>query len=340
MRTPLALALVAALAASAHAQRQGNDDFYFLGPDSLPHDGVPHGETKGPFTLPSQAYPGTQHTYWIYVPAQYDGKEPTALMVFQDGHAFLNPEGQARVPNVIDNLLFRREIPTMITVFINPGRTPEQQEPSGNSWGDAFTNRRVEYNSLDDNYARVICDELLPVLKKDYNISDRPEDRGIGGASSGAIAAFTVAWHRPDQFGKVLSIVGSFTDIRGGHQLSNLVRFSEKKPIRVFLVDGRNDNREPRRRVRRQHGLVQPKRPHAQRAGGKGLRRQLPLEHQQARPEGRRGVHPRNDAVAVARPMGFHRVRRRRGTLLQRAHLPIKSAMVSPVLRRSPPLAA
>ena len=82
------------------------------------------------------------------------------------------------------------------------------------------------------------------MLKKDYNISDRPEDRGIGGASSGAIAAFTVAWHRPDQFGKVLSIVGSFTDIRGGHQLSNLVRFSEKKPIRVFLVDGRNDNRE------------------------------------------------------------------------------------------------
>ena len=78
-----------------HAQRQGNDDFYFLGPDSLPHDGVPHGETKGPFVLPSQAYPGTQHAYWVYVPAQYDGKEPAALMVFQDGHAFLDPEGRA-----------------------------------------------------------------------------------------------------------------------------------------------------------------------------------------------------------------------------------------------------
>ena len=48
------------------------DVHYQLGPDSLPHDGVPKGEVRGPFTLPSQAYPGTQHTYWVYVPAQYD----------------------------------------------------------------------------------------------------------------------------------------------------------------------------------------------------------------------------------------------------------------------------
>ncbi len=48
------------------------DAFYQLGPDSLPQEGVPKGEIRGPFTLPSKAYPGTQHTYWVYVPAQYD----------------------------------------------------------------------------------------------------------------------------------------------------------------------------------------------------------------------------------------------------------------------------
>jgi enterochelin esterase-like enzyme len=226
---------------------QGNDDFYHLGPDSLPHEGVPHGEIVGPLYLPSEAYPGTQHTYFVYVPAQYDKAKPAALMVFQDGHAFMNLEGEARVPYVVDNLIHRREIPVMLCVFINPGRTPEQSEPTAQEWGDRGSNRPQEYNALDDKYARVICDELLPELAKTYNISKNPEDRGICGCSSGAIAAFTVAWERPDEFRKVLSIVGSFTNIRGGHEYADIVRESEPKPIRVFLQDGRNDNRQRRR---------------------------------------------------------------------------------------------
>ena len=48
------------------------DAFYKLGPDSLEQEGVPKGQIRGPFTLPSTAYPGTQHTYWVYVPAQYN----------------------------------------------------------------------------------------------------------------------------------------------------------------------------------------------------------------------------------------------------------------------------
>jgi enterochelin esterase family protein len=131
----------------------------------------------------------------------------------------------------------------MIGVFINPGRRPDQPEPTLSNWGDRDTNRPTEYNVLDDRYARVIVDELLPALKKDYNISDDPERRGIGGSSSGAIAAFTVAWHRPDQFRKVLSNVGSFTNLRGGHEYPDIIRKSEKKPLRVYLLGGRNDNR-------------------------------------------------------------------------------------------------
>ncbi len=88
--------------------------------------------------------------------------------------------------------------------------------------------------------------ELLPALAKDYNISKNPEHRGIGGASSGAIAAWTVAWERPNEFRKVLSLIGSFTNIRGGHQYADIVRKSDRKPIRVFLQDGRNDNRTRR----------------------------------------------------------------------------------------------
>ena len=223
-----------------------NDAHYKLGPDSLPQDGVPKGKVLGPFTLPSEAYPGTQHTYWVYLPAQYDVAKPASLMIFQDGQAYMNPEGDVRAQNVFDNLIYRREIPVMLGVFINPGRTPEQPEPNAKEWGDRTTNRPQEYNALDDKYARVIVDELMPVLYKEYNLSKDPNDHGIGGASSGAIAAFTVAWHRPDHFRKVLSIVGSFTNIRGGHEYPDLVAKSEKKPLRVFLVDGRNDNRGQR----------------------------------------------------------------------------------------------
>lgn len=219
------------------------DSQYRLGPDSMPQEGVPKGEIRGPFTLPCKVYPGTQHTYWVYVPAQYDPAVPTALMIFQDGQAFKDPNGDMRAQNVMDNLIYRREIPVMLGVFINPGRTPEQPEPTPQEWGDRTTNRPAEYNTPDDKYARIITEELMPALYKDYNISKDPEMHGIGGSSSGAIAAFSVAWERPNAFRKVLSNVGSFVDLRGGYVYPDRVLTSKKKPLRVFLCDGRNDNR-------------------------------------------------------------------------------------------------
>ena len=232
---------------SSFAYSQGLDDYYKLSPDSLRQEGVPQGKLVGPKTLPCEVFPGTQHTYWVYVPAQYDPNVAASLMIFNDGQAFKHEQGSIRAQNVMDNLIFRREIPVMIGVFINPGRTPEQPEPTPKSWGDRHTNRPTEYNELNDKYARVIIDELLPELYKNYNISKEADRHGIGGASSGAIAAFTVAWQRPDQFHKVLSMVGSFTNIRGGHAYPDIIRESDRKPIRVFFQDGRNDNRGRRR---------------------------------------------------------------------------------------------
>jgi enterochelin esterase-like enzyme len=235
--------LIAALLVLASALAAPTDDVYKLGPDSLPQEGVPRGTVTEWAQLPSQAYPGTLHDYCVYVPAQYDGRMPAALMIFQDGQAFLRPTGDYRVPTVFDNLIYRREIPVTIAVFINPGRKPEQPMASASDWGDRSTNRPQEYNALDDKYAQVIVNELLPVLNAKYKISPDPAMRAIGGASSGAIAAFTVAWHRSDQFSKVLSTIGSFTNLRGGHVYPDLIRQNPKKPIRIFLQDGLNDNR-------------------------------------------------------------------------------------------------
>jgi predicted alpha/beta superfamily hydrolase len=247
MKTPQSLKhpvlVLACLLAAVRLAADPLNDVYLLGPDSEPHAGVPQGNVTAWEKLPSQAYPGTLHDFCVYVPAQYDPKVPASLMIFQDGQAWLRLTGDMRVPYVFDNLIYRREMPVTIAVFINPGRTPQTPEASQSDWGDKSANRPQEYNALDDKYTRVITDELMPVLDSRYNISKNPDDRGIGGASSGAIAAFTVAWHRPDQFHKVLSTIGSFTNIRGGDAFPDLIRSSEKKPIRIFMVDGINDNR-------------------------------------------------------------------------------------------------
>jgi enterochelin esterase family protein len=78
---------------------------------------------------------------------------------------------------------------------------------------------------------------------KDYNVTPDPELHAIMGSSSGGCAAFGVAWFRPDAFHKVITFVGSFTDIRGEYVYPELVDQGERKPIRIFLQDGRNDNR-------------------------------------------------------------------------------------------------
>ncbi len=222
-----------------------NDFFYRLGPDSKPMDSVPHGKFTGPRIIPSDIFPGTQHTYWVYVPAQYDPSQPTAVMIFNDGQAMMAEPGDVQAQNVLDNLIYRREIPVMLGVFINPGRRPDQPEPTPKDWGDRTSNRPDEYNPPTDKYARVIVDELMPALKKEYNISSDPGLHGIMGASSGGCAAFGVAWFRPSDFRKVITFVGSFTNIRGEYIYPDLVAESEMKPIRIFMQDGRNDNRRP-----------------------------------------------------------------------------------------------
>lgn len=248
----LAAALLAAESTTSTnnpARRRGtpnsNDVFYTLGPDSQRREGVPQGKYSEAKVLKSNIIKDTERTYWVYVPAQYDPAIPTALMIFHDGHAMMSEPGDVQAHHVLDNLIFRREIPVIIGVFINPGRLPGQPEPTSRDWGDRTANRKNEYDVLDDKFTRVMAEELLPALKKEYNISSDPEQRAVMGASSGAIAAFLNAWHRPDEFRKVISFIGTYTDIKGGHQIPDWVLQHEKKPLRIFLQDGRNDNRNP-----------------------------------------------------------------------------------------------
>lgn len=161
-------------------------------------------------------------------------------MVFQDGHAYVDEQGQFRAPIVLDNLIHRGEMPVTIAIFIDPGHKKETL-PEKPGWRPQPENRSFEYDTLSDQYARFLLEEILPEVGKHYRLTDDPDQRAICGISSGGICAWTVAWERPDAFRKVLSHVGSFTNIRGGHVYPALIRKTPRKPIRVFLQGGSGD---------------------------------------------------------------------------------------------------
>ncbi|MBI1375157.1 MAG: esterase family protein [Phycisphaera sp.] len=237
-RLILAIILTLNGALTLHIQAAPQDDQYQYGPDSERHDGVPQGTVTRLEWNDSKVFPGTQRVWYLYVPAQYDPAKPANLMVFQDGHAYRGDTGLVRVPVVFDNLIAKGEIPPTIGVFINPGHNADKPKPAS-PWKN--TNRSFEYDSMTDQYARFLLEEIIPAVQKDYKLADDPAKWAICGMSSGGICAFTVAWNRPDKFGCVVSHIGSFTNIRGGHVYPAMIRKTEKKPIRVFLQDGAND---------------------------------------------------------------------------------------------------
>ena len=197
---------------------------------------VPKGQvTKHSFDK-SKVFPGTVRDYSVYVPKQYDPAKPACVYVGQDGGGF-------NAPAVFDELIAKGEMPVTIGVFVRPGVV---KAPSDKAL-DRF-NRSYEYDGLGDSYVRFLLDELLPDVETKTTADGRPirlsksgNDRAIGGASSGAICAFTAAWERPDAFTRVFSAIGTYVGLRGGNVYPTLIRKYEPKPIRVFLQDGSGD---------------------------------------------------------------------------------------------------
>jgi enterochelin esterase family protein len=228
---------VFALCVSALLRPSFAADDYAYGPDSSPQTDTPKGKVTKFRWDKSQVYEGTERDCWLYVPDQYDGKTPACVMVFQDGGSYVDEKGSFRVPVVFDNLIHKKEMPVTIGIFINPGKFPTP----GKEEKDWRQNRSFEYDTPSNQYAKFLEKEILPEVAKTVKLREDAAGRAICGISSGGICAFTAAWERPDMFSKVLSHVGSFTNIRGGDVYPGLIRKTERKPIRVFLQDGAGD---------------------------------------------------------------------------------------------------
>jgi enterochelin esterase family protein len=223
----------------------GSVDVPAYTPDSYARPGVPQGRISEKLVHTSKLYGGMETNYWIYVPAQYDPSVPAALMVWQDGERYItrNVEEQCRLcpslyrlQEVTDNLIHDKKIPVMIHVFVSPGTI------------DGKSVRSVLYDTVSDKYPRFLLEELLPEVYAKYNIRKDAYSRAIQGQSSGGIAAFNVAWHHPEQFSRVYTVVASFValqwrpgELEGGNVYPFKVRREPKRNLRVWLNDGSED---------------------------------------------------------------------------------------------------
>ena len=184
---------------------------------------VPKGTVTPDMMVPSKLYPGRNFVYRIYVPAQYDKGHPAALMVTQDGYQFVD-----RFKVAYDNLIAAKKVPITIIVFVDPT--------------DRKAQRSEQYDTVSAKYGDFVMQELLPPIKATYNITDDPAGRALSGNSSGGIAAFLVAWYKPEAFHRVLTSSGTFVNIKGGNKCPMMIMDAEKKPLRVYLSSSEGDN--------------------------------------------------------------------------------------------------
>jgi enterochelin esterase-like enzyme len=185
--------------------------------------GVPVGTLTASVNFPSAVYNGTMFSYRLYVPAQYNKAVPAALMVTQDGRQWID-----RFSVIYDNLIAAGKAPITIAVFV-PASTPAM--------------RSQEYDTVDDTYSKFVMQDLLPLVKANYNITDDPAGRATSGNSSGGIAAFSIAWFRPDSFHRVLTSSGSFVNIggKGGDMYPAMIAAAPMTPIRAYFSSSLGD---------------------------------------------------------------------------------------------------
>ncbi|MFI9488069.1 alpha/beta hydrolase [Promicromonospora sp. NPDC052451] len=204
---------------------------YAYGRDSSRRPDVPRGTTTE-LDWRSTTYPGTSRKVWIHVPAAYDPAEPAAVLIFQDGWWYLDPDGDVRGGIVLDNLVHRGDIPVTIGVFVDPGVLDAGER-----------NRNAEYDAFDARYGTFLADEIVPEVRRRFAVSDDPDRWGIVGGSSGGNCAVTAAWHHPDRFRRVACFLSSFAQIPGGNPYPDLLRTTPPRPLRIFSQAGHRDLR-------------------------------------------------------------------------------------------------
>jgi iron(III)-enterobactin esterase len=255
----------------------GTEGDFVIGPEYAPApeltvvDGVPKG-TVSQFTMDSKDskfYPGIardvfgtvdpnnpkalivethpqdyQRTITVYVPAQYKKGRKAPFIVTHDGPKLGEPD--TVLPRILDNLIAQRRVPAMVAVMIQ------------NGGGDAQGSERgLEYDTMSGKFAEFIEAEVLPAVEKNANVklTRKGRERAVMGCSSGAAAAFTMAWNHPEWYQRVISYSGTYVNqawpfdaaTPGGawEYHASILPNASAKPIRIWMHVGDRDLYNP-----------------------------------------------------------------------------------------------
>jgi iron(III)-enterobactin esterase len=266
--------VIKGVGANAPLEAEGN---YVIGPDYvLPTeatvaDGVPQGSVQQ-FTMESKDsrfYPGIardvfgtvdprnprtlivethpqpyQRTITLYIPKQYKPATQAPFIVTHDGPKLGEPD--MMLPHILDNLIAQERVPAMIAIMIQ------------NGGGDAQGSERgLEYDTISGKFAEFIEAEVLPAVEKNANVklTRNADARAVMGCSSGAAAAFTMAWFHPEWYSRVISYSGTFVNQQwpfdpatpGGawEYHARIIPESAPKPIRIWMHVGDRDLLNP-----------------------------------------------------------------------------------------------
>ena len=238
------------------------------GPDSYPQDGVPRGELSEELTHESATYRGWKVSYWVYASPGVDPSTPSATMVWQDGHRFLEREKRSRIMTVVENLIHQKKLPPMVLVLVAPGPIGDFDNARSYAPRAIGHMRSLLYDTFNDDYNKMVVDEIFPKVDKTYRLRSDGYSRAIGGQSSGGICSLNAAWFRPHAFSRVLSRIGSYASIQwrwgqenafgeyplgpygdrdpsepldGGNIWPFLIRKRDRHNIRIWLEDGSYD---------------------------------------------------------------------------------------------------
>jgi len=151
---------------------------------------------------------GRSEEVGLYLPARFRPTRRYPLLVVHDGFDYLR---YAALQTVLDNLIHRNEVAGTIVALTQ-------------------SRDRLREYAADERHARFLVEELVPRLERDYPLAAGAAQRGLMGASFGAVASLATAWRHPACFGRLLLQSGSFafTDIgpsRRGPAFEPVVEF-------------------------------------------------------------------------------------------------------------------
>jgi len=216
------------------------DSEYYPGIVREPHTfGTP--DPKNPAKLivtTSHAAPWTR-TVTVYVPSQYRAGTASPFIVGADG-----PD--RALFTALDNLIAEKKVPAMVAISIQ------------NGGGDAQGSERgLEYDTMSGKYAEWVEHEVLPRVEAECHVrlTRDPNGRATMGGSSGAAAAFIMAWYHPELYHRVLSYSGTFVNQQwpwnpktpGGAWgfAHGMIAQSRRKPLRIWMEVGDRDLYNP-----------------------------------------------------------------------------------------------